>query len=267
MDVKPPLRSVRFRSQNLTQVATQTLRDAIEQGVYAPGSQLPPELQLVQMLGVSRTVVREALRFLQEDGLIARRQGQGTFVRKNPILQNLNANFGTTEMICSAGMRSGTPYLGIRKIEATPELADALALGVGAPVTVIERVRSADDKPVVYSLDYISKELLRDIDLTSNWQAQDVSLYNFLQGTLGLVIEYGLTRILPVLAPAHAAKMLNVAENSALLCLLQTDYDPHEVPVVHSCEYHLPDAFDFIVIRRGPRKGENIPGSPSLSQN
>jgi GntR family transcriptional regulator len=267
MGVKTPLRSVRSRSQNLTQVATQALRDAIEQGVYAPGSQLPPELQLVQMLGVSRTVVREALRFLQEDGLIARRQGQGTFVRNNPILQNLNANFGTTEMIRSAGMRSGTPYLSVREIDATLELADALALDVGAPVTAIERVRSADDKPVVYSLDYISRAFLRDIDLTSNWQAQDVSLYNFLQGTLGLVIEYGLTRILPILAPAPAAKMLNVPENSALLCLLQTDYGPHDVPVVHSREYHLPDAFDFIIIRRGPRKGENISGNPSTFQN
>src|SRR6186997_3190180 len=98
MNVNPPLRPVRFRSQNLTEVAIQELRDAIEQGVYAPGSQLPTELKLVQMLGVSRTVVREALRYLQEDGLIARRQGQGTFVRRNPILQNLNVNFGATQM-------------------------------------------------------------------------------------------------------------------------------------------------------------------------
>ena len=74
------------------------------------------------MLGVSRTVVREALRFLQEDGLIARRQGQGTFVRKNPILQNLNANFGTTEMIHAAGLTSSTPHLHIQEVAATPKV-------------------------------------------------------------------------------------------------------------------------------------------------
>ncbi len=263
MDVKSPLRPARLRSQNLTQIATQELRQAIEQGIYAPGSQLPPESQLVQMLGVSRTVVREALRFLQEDGLIARRQGQGTFVRNNPILQNLNVNFGTTEMIHSAGMQSGTPHLQVQEIGATAEIAKALGLTVGARVIVIERVRSADNKPVVYSLDYISKTFVPDTDFAANWQAQDISLYRWVQESLGLFIEYGITRILPSLAPARAAKMLNVAVNSPLLYLLQTDYAPHDLPVLYSCEYHLPDAFDFIVIRRGPRKTEAAHGDAS----
>lgn len=257
MNVKTPLRSVRLRSQNLTQIATQELRDAIEQGLYAPGSRLPPELELVRMLGVSRTVVRQALRFLQEDGLIARRQGLGTFVRKNPILQYLNVNFGTTEMIHSAGMQSSTPHLEIQEVAASSEVANALDLPAGAPVIVIERVRSADNRPVVFSLDYMSKPLLRDVDLSSYWHGQDISLYRLLQDIVGQMIEYGITRILPVQAPPRAARMLNVAENSALLYLLQTDYAPHDVPVLYSCEYHLPDAFDFYLIRRGPRKTEN----------
>lgn len=258
MDVKTPLRSVRYRSQNLTQIATQELREAIEQGVYAPGSQLPPELELVRILGVSRTVVREALRFLQEDGLIARRQGQGTFVRKNPILQNLNANFGTTEMIHAAGLASSTPHLDIQERAATAVVADALGIKTGARVVVIERVRAADDKPVVYSLDYISRALVGDVELAANWETQDISLYRLLQEPLGQVIEYGIARILPVKASARPAKMLNVPPNSPLLCLLQTDYAPHDVPILYSCEYHLPDAFDFIVVRRGPRKSENL---------
>lgn len=266
MHVNPPLRPVRFRSQNLTEVAIQELRDAIEQGVYAPGSQLPTELKLVEMLGVSRTVVREALRFLQEDGLIARRQGQGTFVRKNPILQNLNANFGTTEMIHAAGMTPSTPHLKIENAAATQVVADALALAVGAPVVVIERVRAADIKPVVYSLDYISQSLVGDIDLAVHWQAQDVSFYQLLQDILVQTIEYGIARVLPVKAPSRPAKMLNVPVNSPLLCLLQTDYVSHDVPVLYTCEYHLPDAFDFIIIRRGPRKTEIASGgSPRLA--
>lgn len=260
MNVKTPLRSVRFRSQNLTQVATQELREAIEQGVYAPGSQLPPELELVRILGVSRTVVREALRFLEQDGLIARRQGQGTFVRKNPILQNLNSNFGTTEMIQAAGMSSSTPHLQIQTADATPVVADALGLAVNAPVVVIERVRAADNKPVVYSLDYIARSLVGDVDLAAHWRTQDISLYQLLQETLGQTIEYGITRLLPVKAPSRPAKMLNVPVNSPLLCLLQTDYAPHDVPVLYTCEYHLPDAFDFIIIRRGPRKTEPASG-------
>lgn len=267
MNVKTPLRSVRFRSQNLTQIATQELREAIEHGVYAPGSQLPPELELVRILGVSRTVVREALRYLQEDGLIARRQGQGTFVRKNPILQNLNSNFGTTEMIHAAGLTSSTPHLRIQEVAATSIVADELGLSVGDRVIVIERVRAADHKPVVYSLDYISQALVGDMDLAANWQDQDLSFYRLLQDTLGQNIEYGIARILPVKAAPRPAKMLNVRLNSPLLCLLQTDYAPHDAPILYTCEYHLPDAFDFIIIRRGPRKSENVSGGSPSSRN
>ncbi|HUS17408.1 MAG TPA: GntR family transcriptional regulator, partial [Chloroflexia bacterium] len=105
--------SARTNSKTLTESAQQQIRQAIVQGTFRPGSQLPGEMELGTMLGVSRTVVREALRILEEDGLITRRHGVGTFVRKRPILNNLSFNFGTTEMIESAGMVSGTRLLGL----------------------------------------------------------------------------------------------------------------------------------------------------------
>ena len=108
------LKPARTKSQTLTEAAEQEIRDAITEGTYRPGSQLPSETELVAMLEVSRTVVREALRMLEEDGLITRRHGVGTFVRKHPILQNLNFNFGTTEMIQSAGMTSGTSHVEVK---------------------------------------------------------------------------------------------------------------------------------------------------------
>ena len=251
--VNTPLHSVRSRSHTLTQVTAEELRSAIEKGIYVPGSQLPPEPQLARILGVSRTIVRDALRLLSEDGLIDRRQGQGTFVRKNLILQNLNLNFGTTEMIKSAGMLPGTPHLHIEDSIASSEVAKALGIEIGTSVVIIERVRSADDKPVVYSLDYIAKSHVAEQDLTVHWRDHDISLYQLLYGALGVVIKYGVTRLLPVKAPRRAAEMLKVAPDSPLLYMLQTDYAPHDVPVLYTCEYHLPDAFDFTIVRRGPR--------------
>lgn len=258
-----PLRPARLKSQTLTNVVVQQLREAIEKGVYSPGSQLPPEFDLVEMLGVSRTVVREALRLLQEEGLVARRQGLGTFVRKNPILQNLNLNFGTTYMIQSAGMKSGTPLLKVLEVEASRQVAEALNLPTATRVLQIERVRSADAKPVVYSLDYIPLARVHESNLAAYWREQDVSLYDLLQDIFGQVIEYGVTRILPVKASGQVAEMLKVAKDSPLLSLLQTDYAPNDEPIVYSCEYHLPDAFDFIVIRRGPLKSDKsaVPSS------
>ena len=84
------LKSAKGERKTLTDVAQQELRQAITRGTYRPGSQLPTEAELCEMLGVSRTVVREALRVLEDDGLVARRHGVGTFVRDHPILKNLN---------------------------------------------------------------------------------------------------------------------------------------------------------------------------------
>jgi GntR family transcriptional regulator len=252
------LKSARAKSQTLTEAAEQEIRTAITEGIYRPGAQLPAESELVEMLGVSRTVVREALRLLEDDGLITRRHGVGTFVRKHPILQNLNFNSGTTEMIRSAGMAPGTAHTEIQLSAAAEDVADALNLSVGAPVVVIERIRTADHKPVVYSLDYLPKALVGEADVASLLATEDVSLYHMLRTVFGQVIEYGVARILPVTASAHVAKKLGVSERSVLLYLLQTDYSPSDEPVLYSCEYHLPDSFDFIIMRRGPK---NIGGA------
>ena len=53
-------------------------------GIYAVNSRLPPENGLADQLGVSRPVVREALKRLRDDGLIASRQGAGSFVVMRP---------------------------------------------------------------------------------------------------------------------------------------------------------------------------------------
>ncbi|MBL8093650.1 MAG: hypothetical protein JNL73_05740, partial [Anaerolineales bacterium] len=39
-----------------------------------------------------------------------------------------------------------------------------------------------------------------------------------------------------------------------VLFIVQTDYSAGDEPLLYSCEYHLPDAFDFVVWRRGPAK-------------
>ena len=53
-------------------------------GIFPVNSRLPPETRLADQLGVSRPVVREALMRLREDGLIASRQGAGSFVIRRP---------------------------------------------------------------------------------------------------------------------------------------------------------------------------------------
>lgn len=253
------LKSARIEKKTLTEIAEQELRQAIARGTFRPGAQLPTESELCQMLGVSRTVVREALRVLEEDGLVTRRHGVGTFVRDHPILKNLNFNFGITEMIESAGMTSGTGFLAIRSEQADQEIAEQLRIPPGTALVTVERVRTADGRPVVYSLDTLPESLLQRAEIDPElFRTQ--SMYNILQTSLGQVIEYGIARLLPMTAPDVVTEKLKLPQGALTLYIVQTDYSPDDEPLVYSREYHLPDAFDFLVWRRGPTRLHNSPG-------
>lgn len=245
------IKPARSNRKTLTEAAQDEIRQAIVKGTYSPGSQLPTEAELGELLGVSRTVVREALRLLEEDGLIARRHGIGTFVRKHPILKNLNFNYGITEMIQSANMVAGTSYLTVKDEAADSEVADQLELAVGAPVVTIERVRTADGKPVVYSVDILPQNLLRNANFDSERLLTE-SVYHVLQARLGYIIEYGVARLLPAQAPPTIAEKLGLPPEALVLHIVQTDYSSDDEPLLFSREYHLPDAFDFMIWRRGP---------------
>jgi GntR family transcriptional regulator len=247
------LKSARTERKTLTEIAEQELRQAITAGTFRPGSQLPTEADLCEMLGVSRTVVREALRVLEDDGLISRRHGVGTFVRNRPILKNLNFNFGITEMIESAGFQAGTSHLAILKGIADQEKAEQLRVPEGTPLITVERVRTADGRPVVYSLDTLTEALIQQSGVDPQVLLTE-SIYQVLQTSLGNVIEYGVARLLPVAAPPHVTEKLQLPQDAITLYIVQTDYNSVDEPLVYSCEYHLPDAFDFLVWRRGPTR-------------
>ncbi|WP_061293118.1 FadR/GntR family transcriptional regulator [Herbidospora cretacea] len=68
------------RPANLARALTGELVDRIVRGVHPPGTPLPPEPALCETFSVSRTVVREAVKVLQEKGLVQVRQGSGTIV-------------------------------------------------------------------------------------------------------------------------------------------------------------------------------------------
>ncbi len=76
------------RPANLATAVTTELVERIIRGIHPPGSPLPPEPVLCTTFSVSRTVVREAVKVLQEKGLVQIRQGTGTMVTP-PAMWNM----------------------------------------------------------------------------------------------------------------------------------------------------------------------------------
>ena len=71
------------RRPKLGELVADQLRERIQKGDYAPGAQLPTENALVDLFGVSRTVIREAISSLRVDGLVTAHQGRGVFVSED----------------------------------------------------------------------------------------------------------------------------------------------------------------------------------------
>ncbi|MDP7704076.1 MULTISPECIES: FadR/GntR family transcriptional regulator [unclassified Mycobacterium] len=67
--------------QRVDEQIAASIADAILDGVFPPGSTLPPERDLADQLGVNRTSLRQGLARLQQMGLIEVRQGSGSVVR------------------------------------------------------------------------------------------------------------------------------------------------------------------------------------------
>jgi GntR family transcriptional regulator len=224
----------------------------IEREKVNPGTQLPPEPQLAGELGVSRPTLREALRSLEDEGLVTRARGAGTFLSHRPrVRNNLDVNFGVTDAIRAAGMKPGVEQA-VTSIERAPAPeAKRLALEPDEDVVVVERVRTADGRPVVFTRDVLPARLL-DGHPEVIGRLSRGSVYEALERDLGLAIHHGLADFAPVRAPRQVAAKLRVARSALMLYLRQVDYDSDGRPVLSSHEYHLADAFEFTVVRRGP---------------
>jgi GntR family transcriptional regulator len=240
---RPQLRSVSVHEE---------LRQGIEQGRFLPGSRLPSEPELAAELHVSRATLREALRALEGEGMLRRRRGSGTYVAELPRVANsLDLNFGVTEAIRSAGMRAGITQGRHWTEPASAAEAARLGLEPGQDVVVIERVRTAEETPVVLSRDIFPSGLIGGRTAVIDEMLRR-SIYDVLEADLGIVIHHGVASFRPVRADHAVASRLGVPRGELLLYIWQVDYSEEDAAVLSSHEFHLADAFNFSVVRRGP---------------
>jgi GntR family transcriptional regulator len=242
-----------------TRVLPAVVRDEmaarISSGEWRPGQRLPSEPELAASFGVSRSTLREALRSLEEDGFLTRARRAGTFVTHRPrLVTNLDVNFGVTDLIRSVGMRPGTENLKTFQARATAVEAERLSLPPSSAVTVVERVRTANGEPVVFSRDVVPSFLLQEGERTLEGLGQS-SIYDALE-QLGARVVQGVASIRPARATRMLAAQLRVSLGTLLLHLVQVDYDGTGRPVLLTYEYHRADAFEVTVVRRGPKSKE-----------
>jgi GntR family transcriptional regulator len=237
----------------LTDVVRDALRRAVITGEYGPGSRLPNEDELGARFTVSRATIREAVRGLVEEGYLARRQGSGTFVTARPLLRNsLDTNFSYTSYLESTGVRAGRRILGVRTVPADTAVAERLDIATGTPVVELRRVRTADDRPAVFSIDHLPADI---VDAERDRDALGGSIYGML-AALGHPVRHGEAVVAPATADGELAEVLGIVPGTLLQHLQQVDVDAAGRHVLYSLEWHNPEVMELRVYRRGPGTAE-----------
>ncbi len=126
---------------------TRQIRQAIESGVYADGDQLPPERELSETYGASRSTIRKALDDLERDGLVSRKVGSGTFIRyEGPVEPDLDIVVGQISPLQLIDARLGFERQMIRLA-----VAHANARDLDEMEDVLERMEQSERDKVAFT--------------------------------------------------------------------------------------------------------------------
>jgi GntR family transcriptional regulator len=204
------------------------LENEITSGRWQPGDRIASEPELGEHYGLSRATIRQALARLEQEGLITRSKGRGTFVsssRPRSWLVQTTEGFFHDEFI-QIGHRVTSRVLRSERMTLPRWAADALALPLGSEGVVIERLRSVDQLVALYVINCLPASVA-DIALGLD---PDESLYQRL-GRHGVSILDGRRTIEAVIAGERLATLLEVEPTDALAYIESVSWSPEREPV------------------------------------
>jgi GntR family transcriptional regulator len=223
----------------------------IKSEAWRPGQKLPTEKQLCDRLGVSRTVVRQALNAIASQDLITTYKGRGSFVADIKHSWHLMQTMGG--FYDDAAMRGEvvhTRVLELGVIPASGAVAESLALREDEPVIRLRRLRFIRDEPVMLGVTHVPEHFcpsLTQIDFS------DKSFYRTLESEYGLVIATGIRTIEAINAPPEMAALLQIEPGAALSVITSIGYLKDGTPFEYFTSWHRGDRSRFEVRLVNPR--------------
>ena len=246
------------------------LKEKIQNEIWEPGDQIPGEQDLCKLYGVSRTVVRQALRELELEGVIDRRRGKGTFISLPKISEGLVQKLtGFYQDMAERGLNSSTKVLHQDVTPCIEKVARFLNINPGDKVIDILRLRSINEEPIQLVTTYIPYELcpaLSSVDLTNR------SLYEFLEKECGILIARGIRYIEAVLPNETEIALLGIERETPLLMLDSISFSENGQPIEYYHALHRGDRsrFEVELFRLGGSelaKSEQGSNSPDALKN
>ncbi|ARQ02258.1 GntR family transcriptional regulator [Pseudorhodoplanes sinuspersici] len=198
-------------------------------GIWNPREPVPSENKLAEVHGVAVGTVRKAIEGLVAEGLLERRQGKGTFVRR-PDFGNALFRFFRLSDATGEALRPSSQILERRIEPADAATATALEIPTGTPLIRLFRARCVDGHPVLVEDVAIEARRFAPLAELPTDQFGDL-LYPLYDEACGELVARASETIRFGAASSHIATALGLAEGTALAIIERIAFGPDGRPL------------------------------------
>lgn len=237
------------RSFSLVEQVKSHLKERIARAEFEAG-RIPSEAALANELNVSRNTVRDALSRLEMEGVIYRKQGAGTFVNEvvSLVKTRLEEILPYESLIREHGYTPTIRLLSVDEQPAGPDLAAELKLDPAEPVLNVQKLFLADEQPVIFTLTYIPKNIMKRPYTTNDFRAP---VYELLPKFCQQELAYYLSELVPLIVPDWLADQLDLpSQKTAVISFEEIGYNPDNEPMIKAYSYFRNDLLRLRLIRR-----------------
>ncbi len=218
----------------------------IADGTFQVGKNIPSEIQLAEDFHLNRNTVRHALASLSQKGLIERRRGVGTFVKRKALLVPVHRLGRITSFVDDFeinGVEFDDRELSKKVMKASEEIARKLQINTDDRVIRIECLRIADQTPFVLERQYYAFEAFQEL-LQEKIQG---SMYKILVQHFNINLHHSVQTLRAMMPPEDIAQRLNVGKTIPCMFLESVTYDSQDSPVELLYSFYRGDRYLFQV--------------------
>lgn len=216
------------------------LHKEIESGKYRPGDYIPTEIELQKRFGVSRATIRQAIADLVYQGLLERRRSKGTKVSASHIEARLSDLASFTNEMMNGGFTLKTKILNYKQIQVPERIATLLQLESSEMVTVMERLRLVDEKPVSLEKWYAPLKAYPGLNPSMFGETGfEQSTYYVLMKHYGLTVRRAVDTVSPQAVESRDARLLQVEKGTPVLLRTRISFDANNHPVTYATGVYL----------------------------
>ena len=229
------------RTASFHEQLIEKLRKLLRSRQFVPGAKFLTEREIAERFDTSRPTANKALSSLVSTGLLEFRQGAGTFVRGSVLDYDLQHLVSFTEKARAAGKKPGTQVLSLQKLSGPATVSQALHVPPAEPLFYLERIRLADEQPVIYERRHVVARFCASMTKAD----AKGSLYDFWATKCRLAISGADESIRAVNASPAQASALGIKPNTACLLVISTGYLEGGVPLWYEETLYRSDAYEF----------------------